>query len=192
MLSQDEARFPMVPTLQRTLGVKGHRPTVGTWDNKDMIYVFGAVDLVSGRLLATTLERPQNLKKLTGMNKIQLMQKAFADFIHHVGRHYPQHEHPRVVITIDNANWHGGAPVREALSENPHIELYRLPAYSPELNPIERFWRSLRRRASHNRLFETMKQLKSSLRNSLRYFQTVTSRMVSLIATPYPTYQLAS
>ena len=25
LLSQDEARFPMVPTLQATLGVKGHR-----------------------------------------------------------------------------------------------------------------------------------------------------------------------
>jgi DDE superfamily endonuclease len=35
LLSQDEARFPLVPTLRATLGVKGHRPTVGTWDNKD-------------------------------------------------------------------------------------------------------------------------------------------------------------
>lgn len=32
LLSQDEARFPMVPTLGRTLGVKGHRPVVGTRD----------------------------------------------------------------------------------------------------------------------------------------------------------------
>ena len=30
-LSQDEARFPMVPTATATLGVKGHRPLVGTW-----------------------------------------------------------------------------------------------------------------------------------------------------------------
>src|SRR3954470_15142756 len=30
LLSQDEARFPMVPTLTAALGVKGHRPTVGT------------------------------------------------------------------------------------------------------------------------------------------------------------------
>jgi hypothetical protein len=32
--SQEEARFPLVPTLHLTLGVKGYRPTVGTWDNK--------------------------------------------------------------------------------------------------------------------------------------------------------------
>jgi hypothetical protein len=30
LLSQDEARFPLVPTLRATLGVKGHRPAPGT------------------------------------------------------------------------------------------------------------------------------------------------------------------
>ena len=43
LLSQDEARFPMVPTLCRTLGVKGHRRAVGTRDCKDLLYVFAAV-----------------------------------------------------------------------------------------------------------------------------------------------------
>src|SRR5262249_35031594 len=33
-LSQDEARLPLVPTLARTLGVTGHRPEVGTRDQK--------------------------------------------------------------------------------------------------------------------------------------------------------------
>ena len=37
LLSQDEARFPLVPTLHATLGVKGYRPMVGTWDNKDLV-----------------------------------------------------------------------------------------------------------------------------------------------------------
>jgi hypothetical protein len=38
LLSQDEARFPLVPTLRTTLGRKGYRPLVGTWDNKDLVY----------------------------------------------------------------------------------------------------------------------------------------------------------
>jgi hypothetical protein len=37
LLSQDEARCPMVPTLTATLGVKGHRPVVGTRDCKDVL-----------------------------------------------------------------------------------------------------------------------------------------------------------
>ena len=48
LLSQDEARFPMVPTLGPTLGVKGHRPVVGTRDCKDLLYVLAVVNVVTG------------------------------------------------------------------------------------------------------------------------------------------------
>jgi transposase len=71
--------------------------------------------------------------------------------------------------------------VDDALREQPHLELTRLPPYSPSLNPIERFWRVLRRRATHNRLFDTLADLKRSLRNSLCYFQTVRARVASLV-----------
>jgi len=40
----------MVPTLRTTLGVKGHRPVVGNLDCHDVLYVFGALNLVTGRL----------------------------------------------------------------------------------------------------------------------------------------------
>ena len=38
---------------------------------------------------------------------------------------------------------------------------------SPQLIPVERFWKKLRRRATHNRLFDTLADLKASLRASL-------------------------
>src|SRR5262249_61965643 len=50
LLSQDEARFSLIPTLRTTLGVKGHRPLVGNLDGHDVLYVFGALNLVTGRL----------------------------------------------------------------------------------------------------------------------------------------------
>jgi hypothetical protein len=50
---------------------------------------------------------------------------------------------------------------------------------------IERFWKLLRRRATHNRLFDRLCDLKGSIRNSLRYFQTVRSRITTLIAKCY-------
>jgi hypothetical protein len=40
----------MIPTLRTTLGVKGHRPLVGNLDCHDVLYVFGALNLVTGRL----------------------------------------------------------------------------------------------------------------------------------------------
>src|SRR5262245_21637127 len=171
----------MVPTLAATLGVKGHRPVVGTRDCKDVLYVFAVMNLISGALHTNTLESLQKANRNSGASKTRRMQRAFADHLRHVGRMYPQEKYQRVVLSIDNAPWHRGAPIDEALRENPHLEFYRLPSYSPNLNPIERFWKKLRRRATHNRLFDTIKDLKASVRASLGYFQAVRSKLLSLI-----------
>jgi hypothetical protein len=171
----------MVPTLAATLGVKGHRPTVGTRDCKDLLYLFGVVNLVSAALHSTTLESPRGATKRTGQSKTRRLQEAFAVHLRHVGRVYPRQRHPRVVLLIDNAPWHRGKPIDGALRDNPHLEFKRLPSYSPQLNPIERFWKKLRRRATHNRLFDTLADLKAALRCSLRYFQTMRHKVQSII-----------
>jgi len=171
----------MVPTLTATLGVKGHRPSVGTRDCKDLLYVFAVVNLVSAAVHANTLESPKNAKKKTGKSKNRRMQEAFAAHLRHIGRVYPQAEYPRVVLLIDNAPWHRGQLIDAALRENPHLEFKRLPSYRPQLNPIERFWKKLRRRATHNRLFDTLADLKASLRASLCYFQTMRHKVKSIL-----------
>lgn len=181
MLSQDEARFPMVPTLTATLGVKGHRPTVGTRDCKHLLYVFAVVNLVTAAIHANTLESPKDAKKQTGKSKTRRMQEAFAAHLRHVARVYPVARHKRVVLLIDNAPWHRGKPIDEALRDHPHLEFKRLPSYSPQLNPIERFWKLLRRRATHNRLFDTLADLKASIRASLCYYQTMRDRVRTLL-----------
>jgi transposase len=185
LLSQDEARFPRVPTLCSTLGVKGHRPVVGTRDCKDLLYVLAVVNAVTGVLHANTLESPARAKAKTGKSKTRRMQEAFATQLRHVARLYPAEAHKRVVLIIDNAPWHRGKPIDEALAEHPHLEFYRLPSYSPQLNVIERFWKLLRRRATHNRLFGSLAELKWSLRASLSYFQTVRKKIRTLIAGCY-------
>ncbi len=171
----------MVPTLAATLGVKGHRPVVGTRDCKDVLYVFAVMNLISGAIHANTLESLQAANRKGKESKTRRMQRAFAAHLRHVGKVYPAEEFRRVVLTIDNAPWHRGALIDEALAENPHLEFYRLPSYSPNLNPIERFWKKLRRRATHNRLFDTIAELKASIRASLSYFQTVRAKVLTLI-----------
>jgi DDE superfamily endonuclease len=171
----------MVPTLQATLGVKGHRPIVGTRDCKDVLYVFAVMNLISGVLHTNTLESLQAANRKSGESKTRRMQRAFAAHLRHVGRMYPREQFARVVLLIDNAPWHRGTAINEAMAENPHLEFKRLPSYSPQLNPIERFWKVLRRRATHNRLFDAIADLKQSVRASLSYFQTVRHRVLTLI-----------
>jgi len=171
----------MVPTLTATLGVKGHRPVVGTWDNKDLLHVFAVVNLTTAAVHANLVDSPKGANKATGKSKTRRLQEAFAAHLRHVARMYPAADHRRVVLLIDNAPWHAGELIREALADHPHLELQRLPSYSPQLNPIERFWRVLRRRATHNRLFDTLADLRRSLRSSLSYYQTVRHPVRSLL-----------
>ena len=185
LLSQDEARFPMVPTLCATLGVKGHRPAVGTRDCKDLLYVYASVNCTDGRLHTRTLESPKDAKKKTGNSKSRRLQAAFVKHLEDVAAAYPAEKHQRVVLLADNAPWHKGKPVKDALSRLRHLEIKYLPSYSPHLNVIERLWRVLRRRATHNRLFDSLNDLKHSIRNSLRYFQTVRNRTKRLISGCY-------
>jgi hypothetical protein len=176
----------MVPTLCRTLGVKGHRPVVGTWDCKHLLYVFASVNVTTSALHTSTVEARTGLLRRTGESKTRRLQRAFAAHLRQVAARYPAARHPRVVLIIDNAPWHRGKPINEALADHPHLELKRLPSYSPQLNVIERFWKRLRRRATHNRVFDTLADLKQSIRNSLCYFQTVRGRIRTLIANCYP------
>jgi transposase len=171
----------MVPTLQATLGVKGHRPTVGTRDCKDLRYVFCVVNLITAAIHSNTLESPARAKQKTGKSKTARLQEAFAFHLRHVAKVYPKHKYQEVVILIDNAPWHRGKPIDQALAENPHLKFKRLPSYSPQLNPIERFGKKLRRRATHNRLFDRLADLKKSIRSSLCYFQTVRDKVRSML-----------
>lgn len=133
-----------------------------------------------------TVESRTGLYHATGESKTRRLQRAFAAHLRRLGRRYPKDQYPRVVLLMDNAPWHAGEPIRQALAEYPQLELKRLPSYSPQLNVIERFWKYLRRRATHNRLFDTLADLKRSLRASLCYFQTMRQRLQTLIAKCYP------
>jgi hypothetical protein len=157
---------------------------VGTWDNKDLVYSFATLNAVTGRLTTRLVESPAKAKRQTRLSKTVRLQQAFAAHLQDLARAYPATLGKPVFITIDNAPWHQAAGIREVLAAHPHLQLYRLPSYSPQLNLIERLWRVLRRRATHNRLFESMRELRTALRANLCYFQTMRHKMLSLIQSP--------
>src|SRR5258708_7229752 len=105
----------MVPTLGPTLGVKGQRPTVSSRDCEDLLYAFAVVNVVTASLHSNLPESPADAKRVTGRSKTRRMQQAFAAHLRHVARIYSAERHERVVLVIDNAPWHRGGPIKEAL-----------------------------------------------------------------------------
>lgn len=60
----------------------------------------------------------------------------------------------RVIVVQDNAKYHHALLHKEWREQNAHdFSFLFLPAYSPNLNTIERVWKLTRRRCIHNRYF---------------------------------------
>jgi len=117
-----------------------HAPT-----RKSVSY-FGAVRIGDGRLVASKPEGRFDAKTCWSFLR-KLRRRA-----RRRGR--------RVVVIIDNARYHHAklhAPWRQL--QEPHFVLLFLPPYSPQLNPIERVWKLLRKLWLHNRYFPTLDEL---------------------------------
>jgi hypothetical protein len=160
--------------------VKGHRPRVGNLDCHAYLYVFGALNVVSGRFTTRLVERPRQTTKGTPSTQPSL-QLVFVRHLPDIARASPAEQDPCVVLGIARAPWHQGRAIAAVLAAFPHLTLYPLPRYSPQLQVIERLWKVLRRRGPHNRLFATMAALKQALRSSLCYYQTRKERVLTLI-----------
>jgi len=128
LLSQDEARLPLVPTLCTTLGVKGHRPVVGTWDNKDLVSSFAALNVVTGQLTPRLLESPAKASRGTGYAKTRRLQQACGAPLHNFARAYPAALGKFVILTIENAPWQQTTGLAPVLADHPPLHLYRLPS----------------------------------------------------------------
>lgn len=74
-----------------------------------------------------------------------------------------------IVIVLDNASYHhsGTAQAGFAALETRLLPLF-LPAYCSTLNPIERYWRHLKRLACANRLFPSIPALVDSVQHNLK------------------------
>jgi transposase len=80
---------------------------------------------------------------------------------------------PRKIFLIqDNASYHKDRTVWDWFSSHrKYIEVFNLPAYSPDLNALERIWRHTRHRGTHNRYFKTQLELMSTLTSTFRSMQ---------------------
>jgi transposase len=78
-----------------------------------------------------------------------------------IERAYPTAK--RITVFCDNARYYRSKAVAAYL-ETSRIRLHFLPAYSPNLNLIERFWKFFKRQVLYNRYYEGFDQFKNACR----------------------------
>ncbi|MEU3906222.1 transposase [Streptomyces goshikiensis] len=79
------------------------------------------------------------------------------------------------MVVWDNLNTHLAAGLKQYEAEHDWLTTIRLPAYAPDLNPVEAVW-SLMRRAMANTAFDTPDDLDRKLRRELRRIMAVMER----------------
>jgi putative transposase len=87
------------------------------------------------------------------------------------------------VLVLDQAGWHGSP--RLVVPGN--VSLLPLPAYSPELNPVERVWLYLRERFLSHRVLADYSAVLDAACRAWNKLAEETGRLASLTAYPYLT-----
>jgi transposase len=70
-----------------------------------------------------------------------------------------------LIVVLDGAPYFRASAVTD-LAARDDLEFVRLPAYSPELNPVEECWRQVKRDLS-NRFFGSLEELTTAIDNAL-------------------------
>lgn len=130
----DESGFYLLPSKVRTYGPRGQTPVIYEWQTRDHLSVAGAVT-TAGRIFTLVRQRA-----LTGLDTVA--------FLEHVGREVGG---PALVVW-DRSPIHRRAEVGdyiEAVGAD-GLAVEYLPAYAPDLNPVEWLWRHLKQEEMKN------------------------------------------
>lgn len=115
------------PVVRRTWAPKGHTPIQYSWDRHDRLSVISAITLSPlGRRLGLYFQiHTQNINFEKVMPFITLLQRQLRR---------------KFIVVLDRYSAHRKA-IRLLQAKHPHwFEVEWLPAYAPELNPVEMLW----------------------------------------------------
>lgn len=169
LLVQDELLINVVPTVTYQWMPKGRKTMRIKVRNlrspKDKrVAVFGAGNLVTGqvhRFTAATINKEAFLRSL----------RRLANYY---DKKYPGRP---VYMVIDGHPAHRAHIITDWVDAQQHFNFYWLPKNSPEINPIEYFWKKLRKEVTHNRVYRDMQSLKTAL---TRFFNRWYARLRTL------------
>jgi len=139
---QDEGRFGLHTIVRRCWGLRGVRVVKTNQKKYQWGYLYGALEIGTGKTEALFMPN-------VGLEVSEA-------FLRHLAASEPEAEH---IVIWDGAGFHQKAGTHE-LPDRVHV--IQLPAYSPELNPIEKLWDVLKDGLC-NRLFHSMDELWQAL-----------------------------
>src|SRR3990172_6314967 len=162
---QDEARIGQRGRVCHRWYKRGQRPP-GLCDKRfTFAYIFAAVEPGTDNAFSLVMPYADT--------------PAMQTFLDQFSETIAQDEH--AVMILDQAGWHGSA----ALVIPDNITLLPLPAYSPELNPVERVWLYLKERFLSHRLLDDYDAIVTAACNAWNRLVAEAGRITSLCSYPW-------
>jgi transposase len=129
----DESGMLLAPLVRRSLAPKGQTPILRHQaKHRQKISLIGALTL-------SPRQRQLGLY-FSSLQNDSYDHTVVAWFL----RQLLQHLRGRVIVVWDRGPMHRGPEIRQLLEDYPRLSLESLPAYAPELNPVEALWCDLK------------------------------------------------
>ena len=129
----DESGFLLNPVVRRTWAQQGQTPVLPSWGrHRDKVSVIAALSVSPQRRRLGLFFHTDPQRYLDA--------QAVADFLRTLLRHL----RGAVIVLWDGGSNHKGPLIRAVCADFPRLHLERLPAYAPDLNPVECVWSHLK------------------------------------------------
>lgn len=162
---QDESRFGQQGTITHVWAPRGSRPTAVRQTEYKYLWVLGAVCPETGHA--------------EGLLSPCLNTKIVNTFLEQFSQTIAEQEH--AVMIWDGAGFHNSGALR--VPDN--VTLLQIPAYSPELNPIENLWHYLKSHFWSNRAYADYDDLEQAAMNAWQRAVLNSELMKTVCAAPY-------
>ena len=140
---EDEFSLSNTATLSSTWAPVGEQPIISCKQAKrERVTGFGSINPITGQLVVNFAQKgntqtfKKHLRKILGTYKNK----------------------QKIILYVDNVRYHHAKALKTFLRAHQELEIRYLPAYSPDLNPVERVWWYMRKRITHNRYLSSIKE----------------------------------
>ncbi len=161
---QDEGRFGRISNPKRCWAPRGMRPHVPGQMVREYTYAYVAVSPHDGVMDSLVLP--------------EVNAQAMSLFLSEVSSRHPDQF---ILMVMDGAGWHRAKELK--VPENMHLIF--LPAYSPELNPVEHVWESIRENWFGNEVFKSIDSVENQLVKALAALESHPEEVASLTGFPW-------
>ena len=131
ILAMDQMGLYFQATLTRVWSPIGQTPTIKVHPQRDLTYIYGALNLRDGREIA--------------LPATEMTSEMTANFLMLLLVLYPQ----PIFLLLDRAPWHFGE-VTTLIQQTERLQVLYFPPACPDLNPQEHVWTQARDAIGHN------------------------------------------